>query len=520
MPLPHVPAPDNDSRPTNTFAVEDRDGDNTVCIYFRQHGDGQRTVRIIYRLENAVKRYDDVGKFFWNLTGETGISDIGTLTATVTAPEGVPAEDFHIWAHGPDNGSFDKQADGSAVLRVDNVALGTVVDIRVISPADWFHGGWAQEGTALGRILAEEKELADRANARGEEEAREKEEQERLQADSEAYWSAYWAERNTWAEAHPVQKALQDSCSEVYLAFQYKIINELPNMLLIAGFAIFLIAIIWGMGQRNPKKFRFTPAQSPQYCRALPDDRPPPVVALLVHFYDGSPNACRQISATLLELNMQGLIRFRTLDDDVELVLDARQGEKLFPPSSNAHTQDDQEALWSFLVNATGDHGRVAMKDLQQYIRDHQEAAWNFRSSFISAVNTEYQKRRDGDGQAPPSLVEPGFAGFCRRWRAFLQRWFACSARCTMICIGVITFVLLALMIFVFCLGRRFDRGRCVILNQMAENDLALWQAYGRYLDDFTNMEDKDSRIFPSGRSPWSTPWRWAMAPRWPMRCV
>ena len=89
-----------------------------------------------------------------------------------------------------------------------------------------------------------------------------------------------------------------------------------------------------------------------------------------------------------------------------------------------------------------------------------------------------------------------------------------------MICIGVITFVLLALMIFVFCLGRRFGRGRCVILNQMAENDLALWQAFGRYLDDFTNMEDKDSRIFPSGRSPWSTPWRWAMAPRWPMRCV
>ena len=60
-----------------------------------------------------------------------------------------------------------------------------------------------------------------------------------------------------------------------------------------------------------------------------------------------------------------------------------------------------------------------------------------------------------------------------------------------MICIGVITFVLLALMIFLFCLGRRFDRGRCVILNQMAENDLALWQAFGRYLDDFTNIEDK-----------------------------
>ena len=59
------------------------------------------------------------------------------------------------------------------------------------------------------------------------------------------------------------------------------------------------------------------------------------------------------------------------------------------------------------------------------------------------------------------------------------------------ICVGVITFTLLALMIFVFCLGRRFGRGRCVVLNQASENDLALWQAFGRYLDDFTNIEDK-----------------------------
>ena len=47
-------------------------------------------------------------------------------------------------------------------------------------------------------------------------------------------------------------------------------------------------------------------------------------------------------------------------------------------------------------------------------------------------------------------------------------------------------------MIFLFCLGRRFGRGRCEILNQASENDLALWQAFGRYLDDFTNMEDKE----------------------------
>ena len=498
MPLPHLPEPDNDNRPTNTFAVEDRDGGNTVYIYFRQQGDGQRTVRISYRLENAVKRYDDVGEFFWNLTGETGISDIGTLTATVMAPEGVPAEDFHIWAHGPDNGSFDKQADGSAALRVENVALGTIVDIRVTAPADCFYGGWVQEGAALDSILAEEKELADRANARREEEAREKEEQERLQAEYEAYLATYWAERDAWAEAHPVQNAIQGFCSDISFEFRCNIVDELPNMLLIAGFVIFLIAIFWGMGQRNSKKYRLTPAQSPQYCRDIPDDRPAPVVDRLLHFYDGSPNVSRQISATLLELHMQGLIRFRTLNDDVELVLDTRQGEKLFPPSDTAHTPDYQEALWSFLVNAAGDHGRIAMKDLQQYIRDNQEPAWRFRSSFISAVNTEYQKLVGTERVKRPFLggtricwsLSAAAGVLAALVRMFSTLYDGVEADVS-ICVGVITFTLLALMIFVFCLGRRFGRGRCVVLNQASENDLALWQAFGRYLDDFTNIEDK-----------------------------
>ena len=77
-----------------------------------------------------------------NLTAETGISGIGTLTATLTVPAGSPSEEFRIWAHGPLNGTFEKQPDGSAALQVDNVTLGTSVDIRSILPADCFTGGW------------------------------------------------------------------------------------------------------------------------------------------------------------------------------------------------------------------------------------------------------------------------------------------------------------------------------------------------------------------------------------------
>ena len=69
-------------------------------------------------------------------------------------PEGIPAEDFRIWAHEPLNGTFEKQPGGSAALQVDNVPLGTIVDIRSNLPADCFTGGWEQQGEALPEILA------------------------------------------------------------------------------------------------------------------------------------------------------------------------------------------------------------------------------------------------------------------------------------------------------------------------------------------------------------------------------
>ena len=187
IPVTQLDEPDNEYRPENTFAVEESDGGNTVNIYFRQQGDGTRVIQICYWVENAVKLYDDVGEFFWNLTGETGISDIGTLTATLSVPYGVPDEEFRIWAHGPLNGTFEKQSDGYAALYVENVPRGTIVDIRTTMTANCFYGGWEQEGEALPDIMTEEQELADSANAKREEEKHQQAERE-----------AELAERHAW----------------------------------------------------------------------------------------------------------------------------------------------------------------------------------------------------------------------------------------------------------------------------------------------------------------------------------
>lgn len=509
-PASRLDAPDNDNRPENTFVVEDTDGGNTVSIYFRQQGDGTRVFRIRYRIENAVKLYADVGEFSWNLTGETGISDIGTLTATLTVPEGVPDEAFRIWAHGPLNGNFDKQPDGSAFLQVDSVPLGTIVDIRSTLPAACFTGGWEQQGEALDAILAEEKALSDSANARREEALRAQEEEARARAESEAYWAAVRAEEEAWMEAHPVQSALQNVCLSIYHASLFYSIAYQPFESIVAyGGPILVLTAIVGRLLRNKKKLRHTPAQSPQYYRDLPDHRPAPAVDRLIHFYDGKSSVTRQIPAALLELNLKGLVRFQTVDGEVTLWLNPRLGEVLFPSASpqedgaqeqkQAHDPDDQEILWRFLSGAAEGREWMALTDLEQYIRDHQEAAWHFRNDFEHAVQREFQE------QVGTEMVRRPLLG--KSWRplllsaavgilvmlicmfSFLSSGIFWSDS---LCAGISAFAVTVILYLLYRLGRKFAQGRCEILDQQSEDDLALWQAFGRFLNDFTTFEDKE----------------------------
>ena len=108
--------------------------------------------------------------------------------------------------------------------------MGTIVDIRSTLPADCFYGGWEQQGEALPGILAEEKELADSANARREEEARERAERE-----------AYWAEREEWEAEHPVLGSIERICSEIYCSV-WDFLEEMGGEIVF----IFLFVLFFG----------------------------------------------------------------------------------------------------------------------------------------------------------------------------------------------------------------------------------------------------------------------------------
>ncbi len=487
QPLELLDEPDDNFRPENTFAVENYSGGNTVYIYHSSN-DVDRTFKISYKVANAVKLYSDVADFFWNLTGESGISTIASVSATLNIPSGIAEEDFRIWAHGPLNGNIKKQSDTSAYLQVSYVSIGEIVDIRAVMPAAFFTSGWLEDGEGLPAILEKEKELSDIAN--------EKREEEKLRQEEE---KAYWERRYAWEEEHPVLAKLQNF-SEGITDFFYYDLNE--RYITIVGFITVWVTGLTGLfGRRSvkSKKYRYDPAHNPEYYRTLPDDRPAPTVDKLLHFYkeDGKEDISRQVSSAILELNLRKLIRFYSDGKDTEIIVDRQRREEKYLPGY-------LDTVLDFLIEAADGTGRLNLKELKKYVKDNESAAYSFKVDFEMEADKEYKKWAVAERVKGPRFFERkvllsrtlmmGALGFSVR--LFSNIFEGVQLRDAFI-VGMFTFLASMVVAVGYHLGRMFAGNYGYIFDLQTESDLALWKAFGRFLDDFTTFDEKELPEFP-----------------------
>ncbi len=528
-PLEMLETPDNDNRPNKTFAVEDAEGENTVYIYHRSNS-VSRTFQISYRVENAVKLYDDVGEFHWNLTGENGISNVGLVTANLMIAEGVAEEDFRIWAHGPLNGTFEKLDDVSAYLHVEDVPYDTIVDLRCTIPASFYTDGWIQEGEILPEILAEEKVLADSANAQREEQARQ-------EAEYQAAQDAYWAAREAWEAEHPILAVIERTCQNIIwfiddVYYYYLEGTEVVWIALLLFGAYFLTRFVYKLlpAYRN---MRYKPVHAPQYYRQLPDNRPAPCADRLLNVYKkGGIQVSRHISSALLELNLHKRIRFHVGSHKTEIVLnyqdrvppvstpqnakrvvrlsfDSNGDSQITDSASDAMQADTTylDTLFRFLQGAAGVTGRITLDGLKDYVKQNQETARNFRNDFQEAVSKDYRKRVHMEQPVKTKLLKN---------KGLLIAFLVTFLLALLVSTGsylydgiywpaCLVFSLfwggLVLMVGVAAhFGKNATLGSISFLDQKSENDLALWSAFARFLDDFTTFDRKELPEFPVWR--------------------
>lgn len=463
-----LPKVDNDTRPDGTFAVEYNDEGAVVTMYHHSI-DTDRAFSLSYHVENAVNIYEDTAEFFWNLSSENELSIIYYMTAQVILPESLTEEDFRIWAHGPLAGVFNKDGGNFASLKVDFVPTYNPVDIRIAMPVEAFSGGYEIGGEFLQTIFDEEQELADKANAKREEEERSRAEQVKYQEE--------------WDRKHPIQ------------AWVNRHYTQTPLVLAIATSGIIPLVIIYPkisklIKKGKTKKMRRKPAVAPQYYRTLPDQRPSAVVGFLVQYY-GNREYGNYFTATLMEMSLKGHLTMKGDEEETFIVLN----------DSDVPLLAHEKVLYDMLKKAANDQPSLSFKKLQKEINKDPGWAVGERNSFNAKVEEQFKETVTIDDLTKPSQKK-------KIWLKVLIYAIACAI------VGIILGPFIAVDIeayefftdrlkaaligfgiaAIWVLGiKMINSGRQILaLSQKDEDSMALWQAFGRFLDDFTLFDEKE----------------------------
>ena len=304
--------------------------------------------------------------------------------------------------------------------------------------------------------------------------------------------------------------SVQDFCLSVRASVQFFLEEHgiLALVIIILAFPLLIVTGLFGIithfiNRSKIKKFRKQPAQTPEYYEHLPDDRPSPVVDRLIHFYDGKSNISRQLSAAMLELNFKRLIRFRTASGDTEILLEEKLGADMFPnaESTAEHSPTYLEALWDFLQNAADGNGCISIKNLQKYIKDNRESALKFRNDFRDAVEREYEKsvvseKVEGHSskRIKPRLIFAAAAGILATVICMFSTLYDGVQVGASILAGLAVFAAAFIIpsVILFWINFMQQLEPCFVLDQQSEDDLALWQASGRFLNEFASFSNKE----------------------------
>ncbi len=465
-----LPEVDNDTRPDGTFAVEYTDEGATVTMYHRSN-DEDRIFQLSYHVESAVNIYDDIAEFFWNLSSENEISTIYDMTAKVILPDSLTQDDFRIWAHGPLNGVFNKTGNNTAGLEVEFVSSYEPVDIRIAMPVELFSGGYNVGGEFLQSIMDEEQALADDANAQ-------REEDERRAAEMSRYYEE-------WDRKHPIQAWINDNYDLANTVFMISIFGIIPFILIYA----FITKII---NKQKTKKMRRSAKVQPQYYRTLPDKRPPAIAGFLAQYY-GKKDYGNYFTATLMDMSLKGHLTMKSVDNETFIGLKESE-EPLLP---------HEKVLYDMLNKASGDQQSLYLKQLQDKIKEDPEWAIAQRNSFNARIEEQFNEAVSIDDITKKTTLKQtlirlliwGGVGFI-----LLGPFIATDLDIYEVLTGRLSSGMIGFAIAIaWGIAARVISGsrKIKILSQEGEDSLALWQAFGRFLDDFTLFDEKDLPEFP-----------------------
>jgi len=330
-------------RPPGTYRVTDEGGSVLVEAY-GTFSDTEATLTLDYRADGVAERWTDTAVLYWKFVEQDGYDvPMDHFATTVRLPAGVTAGEVRAWAHGPLTGVVTIAPDGSVLLKVDPLPAGSMVETRILFPADALAKDLEIPGPGAATVLAEEAKWTADANA----------------------------ERDKAKKEHR---------------------RGLAGMIVGLCLAGVGIAVYIGMYLRFGREHR--PTLPGKYFRDKPADLPPAIVEALWNMGVVTDNA---VTATVVDLANRGVLRIEPVKADKHGVVG--QGDKdtyrltldrgKLDPSDEFGT-----SLAAFLFDKVAKDDTLVILELEKFADDH-------RTEFHEGIEnwrTSVQDRAEGMG--------------------------------------------------------------------------------------------------------------------------
>jgi uncharacterized membrane protein len=435
-------------------------GDTYRIVWHYRAAYEERTFTVRYRLNGLAVAHDDVVDVYWQVWGDEWEEPLGSLEATMILPAGAGKGEVKVFGHpasvsGKTSLGPDKV---SPTLIASDVPAGQFVEMRVVFPRELLTstgGARVEPGDGLGEIMEEEA----------------------AEARSEA--------RKAWLmRLQPLFGLLLVLVSVGAMAFVYQRYGREPKV---------------DYGER--------------YEREPPTNDPPAVIGAII---TQKPSVgSREFTATLFDLIRRGVLKA----EPVSVKTDGLLGEKTMTDLRVDVGSGDPDSIEDFARNVLTlenferrvlnvaervlSHGPVNLTDFEVRIKDSDDRGANRSSyeSFRDAVKREVERRdlvERGPGRwLGPAALVLGLAGAA--WFVLALFGVPVGALISLIFSSFIGFVGAGLIVWVVFRRITGNAGSAFSLalhrmwvRRTPKGALlhARWQAFRRYLNDFSRLEE------------------------------
>ncbi len=421
--------------------------------------DETRTFLLEYDVLGAVVKHADAGELYWRFIEPEHEWEAERSRVEVKLPGHVPKEHIQVWAHGPLHGRVDPVA-GGAVATCDPLPSDTLVELRLLFPAEVLTARPSQSRARAG-VTAQEGALAEQAN-------RERDAARTTMREDQ---------RNVRARVMEEEGALAGRANRQRDLARVEM--GLPLLLALLMFAMWL-ALYLRYGRE------YQEANPPEYTREPLEGWKPNDVGYLCKW--GHLDA-RDMTAMVMDLVRRGVLRLEVKKAEYSgLVGLAASALKLFgaisdeeqyltwlPDSTGELSRSESYLLDSILFRDLGRGGVISMSEFREQAKGDPQGSYNRFQVWKRMAEKESEKLPLVDPASNLAMIAAitTFAVIA----VISVMTAAANERFTFLLPAITGVVLAAASVNL----RRRNRAAALALHQ--------WQAFQRYLEDFSQLK-------------------------------